>query len=106
MGKTIVETTGPSTFIMKLEGTLTIARCTVNFAPTHAILFIWTWTRALQVAPKHSGFQRQAQVCFYGCTVSVCVQTFLIILMPFRMECECKEGDVDSGALSRIQASI
>ena len=58
------------------------------------ILFIWTWMRALQIDPNHGRSQRRAQVCFYGCTVPMCVQTFLIILMPFYTECECKEGDV------------
>ena len=61
--------------------------------------------RALQIDPKHGRLQRQAQVCLYGCTVSMCVQTSLIILMPLCMECECKESDVYTGALSRMQAS-
>ena len=54
--------------------------------------------RALQIDPKHGRLQRQAQVCLYGCTVSMCVQTSLIILMPFSVECDYKEGDVYSGA--------
>ena len=62
--------------------------------------------RALQIDPKHGRLQRQAQVCLYGCTVSMCVQTYLIILMPLCMECECKDSDVYTGALSRMQASI
>ncbi len=72
---------------------ITIARCTVKFAPTHAILYIWTWMRALQIDPKHGRLQRQAQVLIrLHC---LCVRTdVLIILMPFCMECECKEGDV------------
>ena len=57
--KTIVEISGPSTFIMKLEGILTIASCPVNFAPTHAILFMLTWMRALQIDPKHGRLLRQ-----------------------------------------------
>ena len=59
-----------------------------------AILFIGTWMRALQIDPKHGRFQRRAQVCFHGCTVPMCVQTLLIILMPFYTECECNKGDV------------
>ena len=51
--KTIVEISGPSTFIMKLEGTLILARCTVNSAPMFAIVFIGTRMRALQIDPKH-----------------------------------------------------
>jgi hypothetical protein len=92
--KAIVEISGPSPLTMKLEGTLNLDRHTVNYAPMLAILFIWTWTHALQIDPKHGRFQRRAQVCFYGCTVPMCVQTFLIILIPFYAECECKEGDV------------
>ena len=68
---------------MKPESILANAKCTVNYAPMHAILFSWTWMRALQIDPKHGRLQRQAQVCLYGCTVSVCLQTSLIILMPF-----------------------
>ena len=60
--KTIVEISGPSTFIMKLEGILTIAMHTANFAPTHAVLFIGSWMRALQIDWEHGRFQYQA-VC-------------------------------------------
>jgi len=48
--------------------------------------------RALQIDPKHGNPQRWAQMCFYACTASVCVQTFLVLIMPFCTECECKEG--------------
>ena len=51
--KTIVETTGPSTLTMKLENILNLAKCTVNYALTHATLSSWTWMRALQIDPKH-----------------------------------------------------
>ena len=37
--KTIVEISGPSTFTMKPESIRNIAKCTVNYAPTHAIRF-------------------------------------------------------------------
>ena len=36
---TIVMISGPSTFTMKPESILYIAKCTVNYAPTHAIRF-------------------------------------------------------------------
>ena len=68
--KTIVETSGHSPLAMKLEGTLNLDRHTANYAPTLAILFTWTWMRALQFDSKHGRFQRRAQVCFYGRTVS------------------------------------
>merc|ERR550514_1267783 len=48
--------------------------------------------RALQIDPKHGSPQRWAQMCFYACTASVCVQTILVLIMPFCTECECKEG--------------
>merc|ERR1719353_634087 len=56
------------------------------------IFFIGTRMRALQIDPKHGNPQRWAQMCFYGCTASVCMQTILVIMMPFCTECECKEG--------------
>merc|ERR1719454_74697 len=90
--KTSVELSGRTPFITKLEGTLVLARYTVNFCPMLAILFIGTRMRALQIDPKHGNPQRWAQMCFYACTASVCVQTILVIMMPFCTECECKEG--------------
>jgi len=90
--KTTVELSGRTPFITKLEGTLVLARYTVNFCPMLAILFIGTRMRALQIDPKHGNPQRWAQMCFYGCTASVCVQTILVIIMPFCSECECEEG--------------
>jgi hypothetical protein len=36
---TIVMISGPSSFTMKPESILNIAKCTVNYAPTHAIRF-------------------------------------------------------------------
>merc|ERR1719321_1377310 len=90
--KTTVELSGRTEFVTKLEGTLVLARYTVNFCPMLAILFIGTRMRALQIDPKHGNPQRWAQMCFYACTASVCVQTILVIIMPFCAECECKEG--------------
>ena len=93
---------------MKLENILNLAKCMVNYVPTHATLSSRTWflpalghlsfTRALQIDRKHGRLQRQAQVCSHGCTVSMCIQTSLITLIPLRVECECKESDVDSDA--------
>jgi len=31
-------------------------------------------------------------MCFYACTASVCVQTILVLIMPFCSDCTCKEG--------------
>merc|ERR1719194_308297 len=90
--KTAVELTGDSPFLQKLAGLLVLARYTVNFCPMLAILFIGTRMRALQIDPKHGSPQRWAQMCFYACTASVCVQTILVLIMPFCTECECKEG--------------
>merc|ERR1719198_1706873 len=90
--KTTVELSGRTPFITKLDGTLVLARYTVNFSPMLAILFIGTRMRALQIDPKHGNPQRWAQMCFYACTASVCVQTILVIIMPFCTECDCQEG--------------
>jgi hypothetical protein len=55
--------------------------------------------RALQMDPKHGNPQKWAQDCFYMCTYSVMIQTLLVLVMPFLVECECKvgssEGDVE-----------
>merc|ERR1719191_2364739 len=48
--------------------------------------------RALQMDPKHGNPQKWAQNCFYLCTYSVMVQTLLVLVMPFLVECECKQG--------------
>merc|ERR1719420_2248163 len=93
--KTAVELAGRSPFITKLEGTLILARYTVNFAPMLAILFIAARIRALQIDPKHGNPQRWAQMCFFMCTGSVVVQTLMVIMMPFCVDCECKEGDTE-----------
>jgi len=90
--KTAVELSGDSPFLRKLSGLLTLARYTVNFAPMLAILFIGARMRALQIDPKHGNPQRWAQMCFYACTASVILQTLLVIIMPFCVQCECKQG--------------
>jgi len=90
--KTIVELSGWTPFITKLEDTLGLDRYTANFAPMLAILFIGARMHALQIGPKLDSLQRWAQVCFYGCIASVFVQTLSAILIHFCVECECKEG--------------
>merc|ERR1719263_1520465 len=42
--------------------------------------------------PKHGNPQKWAQNCFYMCAYSVMIQTILVIVMPFLVECECKQG--------------
>ena len=96
--KTIVELSGWTPFITKLEDTLGLDRYTANFPPMLAILFIGVRMHALQIGPKLDSPQRWAQACFYGCIASVCVLTLSAILLPFCVECECKESDVDSDA--------
>merc|ERR1719364_422410 len=90
--KTTVELSGPSPFLTKLGGLLTLAKFTVNFAPMLCILFIGARMRALQMDPKNGNPQKWAQNCFYMCAYSVMVQTMLVIIMPFCVECECKQG--------------
>merc|ERR1719191_496661 len=90
--KTTVELSGSSPFVRKLEGLLTLAKYTVNFAPMLCILFVGARMRALQIDPKYGNPQKWAQNCFYLCTYSVLVQTLLVIIMPFATKCECKQG--------------
>lgn len=90
--KTAVEIKGPSEFLTKLGGLLTLAKYTVNFAPMLCILFIGARMRALQMDPKHGNPQAWAQRCFYLCAYSVLVQTVLVIVMPFCFHCKCKQG--------------
>merc|ERR1719159_1644825 len=90
--RTVVQISGSSPFMTKLEGLLTLAKYTVNFAPMLCILFVGARMRALQIDPKHGNPQVWAQRCFYLCTYSVMVQTILVIVMPFVTRCECKQG--------------
>merc|ERR1719387_1479548 len=96
--KTTIELGGSSPFLVKMQGLFTMAKFTVNFAPMLCILFIGARMRALQMDPKHGNPQKWAQNCFYLCTYSVMVQTLLVLIMPFLVECEAKvgasEGDV------------
>merc|ERR1719463_359390 len=90
--KTTVELSGPSPFLTKMGGLLTLAKFTVNFAPMLCILFIGARMRALQMDPKHGNPQKWAQNCFFMCTYSVMVQTLLVIIMPLVVTCGCKQG--------------
>jgi len=90
--RSCIELSGSSPFLQKLDGLLTLAKFTVNFAPMLCILFIGARMRALQIDPKHGNPQLWAQRCFYLCTYSVMVQTILVILMPFCTKCEVKKG--------------
>ena len=101
--KTAVELSGRSLFITKLEGTLILARYTVNFAPMLAILFIAARMRALQIDPKHGNPQRWALLCFFMCTGSVVLQTILVIMMPFCVDCECKEGATEGDVVFAME---
>merc|ERR1719316_1382895 len=90
--KTTIELGGASPFLVKMQGLFTLAKFTVNFAPMLCILFIGARMRALQMDPKHGNPQKWAQNCFYMCAYSVMIQTILVIVMPFVVECECKQG--------------
>merc|ERR1719272_2370535 len=96
--RTTIELSGNSPFLTKLDGLLTLAKYTVNFAPMLCILFIGARMRALQMDPKFGNPQLWAQRCFYLCTYSVMLQTILVIALPFVTKCECvkgaSEGDV------------
>jgi len=93
--KTTVELSGNSEFLKKLSSLLTLAKFTVNFAPMLAILFIGARIRALQMDPKNGNPQRWAQQCFYLCTASLMVQTFMVVVMPFLINCQVKMGSVE-----------
>jgi len=90
--KTVTQLSGTSETLLKLEGLLTLAKYTVNFAPMLCILFVGARMRALQIDPKHGNPQKWAQNCMFLCTYSVMLQTILVIAMPFATKCECKRG--------------
>jgi len=93
--KTTQELAGNSDFLKKLSSLLTLAKFTVNFAPMLAILFIGARIRALQMDPKNGNPQRWAQQCFYLCTASLVVQTLMVVVMPFVIECKVKMGEIE-----------
>merc|ERR1719335_701305 len=90
--KTTIELGGSSPFLTKMQGLFTLTKFTVNFAPMLCILFIGARMRALQMDPKHGNPQKWAQNCFFMCTYSVTAQTLLVILLPFCVTCEAKQG--------------
>merc|ERR1719159_574024 len=93
ISRTMIELSGPSPGLQKLEGVFTMAKMTVNFAPMLCILFVGARMRALQIDPKNGAPQGWAQNCFYLCTYSVMIQCLLVIAMPYVMQCHCKRGD-------------
>merc|ERR550514_1207736 len=82
----------PTAFSQKLGHVFNLSTNTVNFAPMLCVLFIGARMRALQLDPKHGNPQKWAQNCFYLCAYSVLIQTVLVIVMPFCVQCECKQG--------------
>ena len=82
------ELSGKTPSITKLADTLVLARFRGNFGPMLATLFTGTRMRALQIDPEHRSPQRWVQMCFFGYTASVCIQTLVVIIMPFCSECE------------------
>merc|ERR1719164_193781 len=101
--KTAVELSGPSPFLTKMGGLLTLAKFTVNFAPMLCILFIGARMRALQMDPKHGNPQKWAQNCFYMCAYSVMIQTLLVLIMPFCVQCECKQGSSECDVVFEME---
>merc|ERR1719321_468929 len=101
--KTTIELGGNSPFLTKLSGLFTLAKFTVNFAPMLCILFIGARMRALQMDPKHGNPQKWAQDCFYMCTYSVMIQTLLVLVMPFLVECECKQGSSEGDVVFEME---
>jgi len=90
--KSCIELIGTSPFLEKLEGTLTLAKFTVNLTPMLCVLFLAARMRALQIDPLEGKPQTWAQACFYLCTFSILVQVLLVVVMPFLMDCKCERG--------------
>merc|ERR1719333_452565 len=90
--RTVVQLSGSSPFLTKLEGLLTLAKYTVNFAPMLCILFVGARMRALQMDPKYGNPQKWAQNCFYLCTYSIIVQTCVAVFVPLILGGEVKQG--------------
>ena len=82
--------------ITMLKDTLALARHMINVAPMLATLLIGERMHARQIDSKLDSPHHWVQVCFYNCITSVCVQTLLVILVPFCSECECKKGPSES----------
>merc|ERR1719160_202969 len=101
--KTTIELSGASPFLTKLQGLFTLAKFTVNFAPMLCILFIGARMRALQMDPKNGNPQKWAQNCFFMCAYSVMVQTMLVIVMPFCVTCECKQGSSEGDVVFEME---
>jgi len=106
VSKTVVEVSGPSLFLTKLQGVLTLAKYTQNFVPMLSILFIGARMRALQMDPLNGSPQWWAQYCFYGCTFSVLLQTVFLILIPFITTCECKQGAVEGDSIFIMENAL
>jgi hypothetical protein len=83
---------GTSLETRKLSTILQLATNTVNFAPMLAILFIGARIRALQIDPKHGAPQAWAQNCFYLCAYSVLAQLSLVIVVPYVLGGEVRQG--------------
>jgi len=106
LSKTAVEVQGPSPFMTKLQGVLTLAKYTQNFVPMLCILFIGARMRALQMDPLTGSPQWWAQYCFYACTFSVLLQTLFLVLMPFITKCECKQGAVEGDSIFVMENAL
>merc|ERR1719265_1931490 len=87
----------------KLEGLLTLAKYTVNFAPMLCILFVATRMRALQIDPKHGNPQKWAQNCMFLCTYSVLFQTLLVIALPLVIKCKCEQGASEGDVVFELE---
>jgi len=93
LAKTAMQLMGPSPFLTKIVGVMTMAKLTVNFAPMLSILFIGCRMRALQMDPKNGNPPVWAQRCMYLCTYAVLCQCVLVVVFPLVMrDCVCKQG--------------
>jgi len=72
--------------------TLQFATETVQFAPMLCVLMLAVRMRALQINPYNGNPQYWAQMCFYLCTISICIQTLLVLLSYF-LDAPTKKDD-------------
>merc|ERR1719387_635710 len=86
---------GTSLETRKLSTILQMATNTVNFAPMLSILFIGARIRALQIDPRHGAPQAWAQNCFYLCAYSVLAQLTLVIVVPYVLGGEVRQGQAE-----------
>jgi len=92
--------------LQKLEDCLEMSKVTVSMAPMLCILFIGARMRALQIDPLHGNPQQWAQMCFYACTISLTIQTLLVLVVPMVINnCKTIKGKCDGDVTIECEES-